>query len=206
MQRRSLKDRILDHAELRLLEHGYRGMRVDELARDVGISKRTLYELFRTKEDMASEALTRILAELLDRLDRVVVENDDHGEQLRAIIRLLAECFMNARPPFYRDLETTPALVELLATARVQMFDRVDAVLRAGIAEGRFRADLDPHLIRVVLTAILDLLQRRGHDGQVIEMLGSSLYDLLAHGLLSPSWEPTIREACQPLLSSTDAS
>lgn len=185
MKRRSLKDRILDHAELRLLEQGYRGMRVDELARDVGISKRTLYELFRTKEDMASEALTRILAELVVQLDRAVVENDDHGEQLRVIIRLLGECFMNARQPFYRDLETTPALVDLVANARVHVFDRIDAVLLSGIAKGRFRTDLDPYFVRLVLTSTLDFLQRQGQERQAIETSCTGLYDLLARGLLA---------------------
>jgi AcrR family transcriptional regulator len=185
MQRRSLKDRVLDHAELRLLEQGYRGMRVDELARDVGISKRTLYELFRTKEDMASEALTRILGDLVARLDRAAAENEDHGEQLRMMIRLLGESFVNAREPFYRDLETTPALVDLVMTARIQVFDRVDAVLRSGIAEGRFRTDLDPQSVRLVLTATLDFLQRQGQERQMLADHCASLYDLLARGLLA---------------------
>jgi AcrR family transcriptional regulator len=187
MQRRSLKDRILDHAELRLLEQGYRGMRVDELARDVGISKRTLYELFRTKEDMAREALTRILADLLVKLDRAVIEHPDHGEQLRIIIALLGDSFVNARQPFYRDLETTPALIELIANTRLQVIERLDRVLLSGVAEGRFRADLDPQCLRLVLTATLDFLQRQGQERRVIESTCAGLYDLLARGLLVPA-------------------
>jgi AcrR family transcriptional regulator len=192
MQRRSLKDRILDHAELRLLEQGYRGMRVDELARDVGISKRTLYELFRTKEDMAGEALTRILATLVVELDRAVVENSDHGEQLRVMIRLLGECFMNARPPFYRDLETTPALVDLVSSARLQVFERIDAVLRSGVATGRFRLDIDPHFVRLVLTATLDFLQRQEQQQQSIQIACMGLYDLVTRGLLASPRAPTL--------------
>jgi AcrR family transcriptional regulator len=187
MQRRSLKDRILDHAEVRLLEQGYRGMRVDELARDVGISKRTLYELFRTKEAMASEALDRILADLLLQIDRAVAEHDDHGEQLRGIIRLLGECFMKARQPFYRDLENTPALVEQLAKAGMQVFDRIEGVLRSGMAGGRFRTDVDLPCVRLVLSATFEYLQRRGHEPEVIETLSTGLYGVLARGLLAPA-------------------
>ncbi|MFV8750373.1 TetR/AcrR family transcriptional regulator [Nannocystaceae bacterium ST9] len=185
MQRRSLKTRILDHAELRLLEQGYRGMRVDELARDVGISKRTLYELFRTKEDMAREALERILDDLIVKIDRAMLEQPDHAEQLRMIIRLLGERFANARQPFYRDLETTPTLVELVDAARTQTFERIERVLHAGVASGRFRADLDPHCVRVVLMATLDFLQRQGQERMSIEDACEGLYDLLARGLLA---------------------
>lgn len=185
MQRRSLKDRVLDHAELRLLEQGYRGMRVDELARDVGISKRTLYELFRTKEDMASEALTRMLADLLVKLDRAIIDHPDHGDQLRQIIALLGESFVNARQPFYRDLESTPALIELVDNTRVQIVERIDRVLLAGVAEGRFRSDIDPDGVRLVLTATLDFLQRQGQARSVVARNCAALYDLVSRGLLA---------------------
>lgn len=187
MLRRALKTRILDHAELRLLEQGYRGMRVDELARDVGISKRTLYELFRTKEDMASEALERIFADLLVQIDRAIHEHPtDEGEQLRVIIGLLGDRFANARAPFHADVESTPALVERVTSARAQVDERLDAVLRAGIASGRFRADLDPHCVRLVLSATLDYLQRQGHERMSMVEACEGLYDMLARGLLVP--------------------
>lgn len=160
-------------------------MRVDELARDVGISKRTLYELFRTKEDMASEALTRILADLVVKLDRAVIEHADRGEQLRMIIWLLGQSFINARQPFYRDLETTPALIDLVESTRVQVVERIDRVLLSGVAEGRFRSDLDPQGVRLVLTATLAFLQRQGEERRAVESACAGLYDLLARGLLA---------------------
>lgn len=184
MQRRSLKARILDHAELRLLEQGYRGMRVDELARDVGISKRTLYELFRTKEDMAREALERILADMIVDMDRALAQGEP-GEQLQTCIRLLAERFANAHPPFYRDLETTPSLTALLDETRAQAFERIDKVLAVGIASGRFRSDLEPHCVRLVLTAVLEFMQRRGHAPMSVDAACEGLHVLLTRGLLA---------------------
>ncbi len=180
---RSLKDRILDQAEIHLLDQGYRGMRVDELARGVGISKRTLYELFRTKEEMARDALERILGDLLVRIDRAIDENDDQAEQLRLVIGMLGELFASARPPFYRDLESTPKLLELAAAAQLQTADRIEQILRSGMASGRFRPDLDPHCVRLMLTATLEFLRREG--SQTIEEACAGLYDLLTRGMLA---------------------
>lgn len=192
MQRRSLKARILDHAELRLLEQGYRGMRVDELARDVGISKRTLYELFRTKEEMAREALERVLGDMLVDIDRAMQEHGDPSEQLQASIRILAQRFANAQEPFYRDLETTPSLVTQLEEARAQAFVKIDAIIQAGVASGRFRSDVESHCVCLVLTAVLELFQRRGAAASrsaqglpPLDVACTSLHELLTRGLLA---------------------
>ncbi len=188
MQRRALKARILDHAELRLLEQGYRGMRVDELARDVGISKRTLYEQFRTKEEMAREALGRIVEDLQASLDQAISEHrDDEPAQLRAIAHLLCQRFAKARQPFYRDLETTPSLIELIEQSRTETFRKIETVLRAGIGRGRFRPELDTRLVRMTMLAAVDeilqppiLLQ----EGLTVEQACHSILDLLVHGIL----------------------
>lgn len=189
MQRRSLKARILDHAELRLLEQGFRGMRVDELARDVGISKRTLYELFRTKEDMAREALERVLADMLVDIDRAMHDHrEDPSEQLQASIRVLAGRFANAQEPFYRDLDTTPSLVTQLEEARAQAFVKIDAIIQAGVASGHFRSDVESHCVCLVLTAVLELFQRRGAGRQglpTLDVACTSLHELLTRGLLA---------------------
>lgn len=189
MQRRSLKARILDHAELRLLEQGYRGMRVDELARDVGISKRTLYELFRTKEDMAREALERVLSDMLADIDRAVREHADPSEQLQASIRVLAQRFSNAQAPFYRDLETTPSLVTQLEDARTHAFAKIESIIHAGVASGRFRSDVEAHCVCLVLRAVLELFQRRGAAAAAdslppVDVACTSLHELLTRGLL----------------------
>lgn len=160
MQRHSLKTRILDHAETRLLIQGYRGMRVDELARDVGISKRTLYEQFRTKEQMAREALARLVDGLDLGVDQILAREADEAEQLRAIVLLMCRRYARAQPPFYRDLETTPSLTELVEGSQRRTCEKIDEVIRAGIASGRFRTGLEPALVRTTFLAACEALLR----------------------------------------------
>lgn len=186
MQRDSLKTRILDHAELRLLEQGYRGMRVDELAHDVGISKRTLYEQFRTKEDMAREALLRLLDGVHHRVDEAVASDADEADKLRTIVVLMTERFVNARPAFYRDLETTPVLTELILGSRRRTDAAIEAVITAGIDHARFRQDLDARLARSVLLAAVDEMVRPEvllADRLDLAQAVSRIVDLLLRGM-----------------------
>ena len=197
MQRHSLKSRILDHAETRLLEQGFRGMRVDELARDVGISKRTLYEQFRTKEEMAREALARLTEGMHAECDRILAETADEAEQLRAIVLLMCRRYSRARPPFYRDLETTPVLTELIEEARRESYAKIDGVIQAGIERGRFRADLEPRLVRMTLLAACDtIIQPQAFPEQMTpESAYCGILDVILNGVLTCESKPAEKAA-----------
>ena len=189
MQRQSLKARILDHAETRLLEQGFRGMRVDELARDVGISKRTLYEQFRTKEEMAQEALMRLSQKLHEAIDEILAEDRGEAERLRGIVFRICQTTTRARPAFFRDLETTPALTQLVDECRAKCFAKIEDLVRAGVANGAFRSEVDPRLVRRTLLAVVDTVIRPeilAEDRLSLEQAFGGIFNLILLGMDRP--------------------
>jgi AcrR family transcriptional regulator len=57
--------RILEHATLRFAERGYDGVRLNELARELGIAKATLYRRFRSKQELFIGCVERVAFTLL---------------------------------------------------------------------------------------------------------------------------------------------
>lgn len=164
-------------------------MRVDELARDVGISKRTLYEQFRTKEEMAREALLRLAQKLQEAIEAILAGQGDEAAQLRAIVFRICEAYSRARPPFHRDLETTPSLTELVEASRARSFEHVEALVRSGITSGNFRPDLDPRLVRRTLIAAVDTVIRPEvlvQDRLTLEQAFDGIIDLILNGMFKP--------------------
>ena len=49
MSRKTLKDRIIDLAREKFAAHGFKSVTTDELANQLGISKRTLYDVIDSK-------------------------------------------------------------------------------------------------------------------------------------------------------------
>jgi AcrR family transcriptional regulator len=184
MQRTTLKARILDFTEARLWEQGYRGMRVDELARDVGISKRTLYEQFRTKEQMAHDALERRLDRLQVGIDEIIANHDDHAVQLRKIVGEVTQVFAHAKTPFFRDLETTPSLVELVERSNASSHTKLEQVIVNGMNSGRFKPEVDAEVARRVLLAAVHGITKTEADAPTRERLSRSAIDLILGGLL----------------------
>lgn len=186
----ALRARILDHVENQLLSQGYRGMRVDDLARDVGISKRTLYEQFRTKEDMAREALVRRFERLREQIDLLTQSGNDPSTRLRSIVAEMCRVHGDARSTLMQDVEGTPALNELLKSSRSHGHACIEAVLREGIVCGRFRAQLDVRIARCTLLAAVEGLMaspQLGDEQARVDQAIEAVFDVLIEGLVSHS-------------------
>ena len=50
--KKNLKPAILEEAMSRFREYGIRAVKMDDIAKNMGISKRTLYEVYSDKEDL----------------------------------------------------------------------------------------------------------------------------------------------------------
>jgi len=79
---------LLDAAEAVFLREGYAAANMDEIARNAGMSKRTLYQHFSSKAELFEAVMTAALAPL--RIDSALVE--DEPDIARALAGMLAAC------------------------------------------------------------------------------------------------------------------
>jgi AcrR family transcriptional regulator len=118
-------ERILDAADRLLARYGYRKMTVDDLAREAGIGKGTVYLSFDSKSDVALACIDRMVARLLDRLQAIASGPGTPEQKLR---RMLVERVMHrfdyARPH-------SASVDELLASIRPRLLERRDGYFRA---------------------------------------------------------------------------
>jgi len=74
---KSSRDRILDAAEARFAEKGYRATSIGEIADDVGIRGPSLYKHFATKADLYHAVARRLLDPYLELLDKLLAPPTD---------------------------------------------------------------------------------------------------------------------------------
>lgn len=89
-QRQLREDAILDVAEEMLLGNGLAAMTLDELSATVGISKPTLYQHFRSKEEVIVGVMTRCLRDASRKLHDLATSLPP-AEALRALIEWFVE-------------------------------------------------------------------------------------------------------------------
>src|SRR5436190_18648304 len=85
---RNIRDEILDATDRLLSTSGYKKMTIDDLAREVGIGKGSVYLHFTSKEEIALSHVDRIVDRLKARLLKIAAEPILSEARLR---RMLAE-------------------------------------------------------------------------------------------------------------------
>ena len=82
----NIRELILDGVDVMLARFGYRKMTMEDLARQVGIGKGTIYLHFPGKEELALAHVDRIVERLLQRLREISASPDSPPERIRAML------------------------------------------------------------------------------------------------------------------------
>jgi AcrR family transcriptional regulator len=186
-RRRSPRQReILADLEALFLNEGFRHLTIADLADRLRCSRRTLYSLAPSREELVLVVIDRLLNRMGVEARARAAAHNDPGDAIAAYLDTGVSTLARARPAFIEDLET------YLPTKH--LYDRhlaiAMAVLRArledGIAKGVFRG-FHAALVAEILDAAVDRIRRP----EILDRTGVSssqavkeLSDLLRHGLL----------------------
>ena len=87
-QRLELRERIIDTALNSFATHGIKSITMDDIAAALGISKRTLYEVFADKESLLKECILHKQAERDKYLQAIYEQSNNVLEVILAVFQL----------------------------------------------------------------------------------------------------------------------
>jgi AcrR family transcriptional regulator len=158
-----ISKRILHASRVYFFTYGYSKVRIDEIAAEIGISKKTLYNHFDSKEALLREVLHDFASELTEKTVNVSTQSVvDYVVSLRTFVVTMADRLSEISPQFVRDLSrTTPELRDELLSWRSEKIDRTFAmVLKKGQSIGAIRSDLSAMTMAKVYNVVLDSVFR----------------------------------------------
>jgi AcrR family transcriptional regulator len=137
------RDRVLDATERLLARFGYDKTTVDDIAREAGISKRTIYLHFPGKEAVALASIDRVVGRVTDRQREIAATDTPVADRVRDILvaRILGR-FDSVRS-YHQSLEDMfRSLRPVYLARRQRYFDAEAKVLAEVLAEGRQAREL----------------------------------------------------------------
>jgi AcrR family transcriptional regulator len=191
--RRQIRDEILDAAERFLADLGYAKVTMEDVAREAGVGRTTIYLHFKTKEEVALAVLDRVHARNLEHLRRIAAESE--GAPLERVRRILMERlrygFEHGR---WRreDADMHAAIRSVYVHRREKYLENetglLAEVLRAGVERGEFVVDdvaLATRALILATTALMpySLTPRMRDDWPEVERTAKAMIDLLLNGL-----------------------
>lgn len=153
-----VRKRILNKASEAFKVHGIKSVHMDDLAVSLGISKRTIYELFHDKEQLLLEVVMRHREEMRVYVEGIASRAEHVLEVIIAIYRREAEDFKTINPQFFKDMKKYPAVLDKLRDSRKEVDSEAVSYLQKGVEQGIFRADIDFNIIYRVMATQMDIV------------------------------------------------
>jgi len=158
-----IKDRIIQQAGRLFFQYGVKSTSMDEVASSLGISKRTIYENFRDKEDLLLSYLKQVcedrkktVQELMERFDNVV-------EVFLHIMEIhKTATFANIK--FYEDIyRYYPNVDAFLKEESHKANEFFVQFLKKGVEQGVIRENLNIEVVAFLVEESTSIYMRASH-------------------------------------------
>src|SRR3990170_7214026 len=97
------QERIMEAAREKFFEQGFMKVTVDEIASDLGMSKKTLYKFFPSKEDLVRKAIHFMLRQVNARIEVIVKSEKPFVEKMSELLVLIGRMWGRAGRQFPID-------------------------------------------------------------------------------------------------------
>ncbi|MBK7876075.1 MAG: TetR/AcrR family transcriptional regulator [Planctomycetes bacterium] len=191
--RSPMRERILDAADRMLARYGYQKTTADDLAREAGIGRRTVYVHFTSKEEIFLASIDRVVERLIDELKRILYSGGSAEERLRRMLEARVLYRFDSVNAYHESLDDMFAVLRGAYLDRRERYLAQEAdvfahVLTEGHRAGVLRAADANKTARTVLLATNGLLPyslsgRELGSRAEVEEKARQLVELLMEGL-----------------------
>ncbi|WP_432327298.1 TetR/AcrR family transcriptional regulator [Mucilaginibacter sp. P25] len=99
------KERVLNGSEALFLEAGIKSITMDDIARHLGISKKTIYQHFRDKNELVTALVKKRLADDEAMLCSIISDTGNMMDEMVELTKCTGEIFSRVNPAVLFDLQ-----------------------------------------------------------------------------------------------------
>jgi len=158
--RESLKVRIMETAMSLFKQHGIKSVKMDDIATELGISKRTLYETYNNKEELLFEGVRHAADVQHKQLSAYAEKAGNEMDIVAFFLRMRLKDLGTINPLFFSEMHKYSKIIaflqqqnEIRRTSSIQFMKR-------GIKNGYFRADLNYDIVSRLGEAATDFAMK----------------------------------------------
>jgi len=159
----TVKEKIIEQATALFLRSGIRAVTMDDISREAGVSKRTIYENFQDKDDLLRKCLDFLDEGFRIQHEQIVQESENTIQMVFGFLKLGIKAVNEINPLFLEDLKRYHLKVWKdvykinVEKQRVQVL----TILKKGINQDLFRKGVDVEIVTILLIEQLRLMNER---------------------------------------------
>ena len=186
-------ERILGAARAHFFTYGYSALTMDDLAAELGMSKKTLYVHFPSKDALVEAILNCFVSDVRNSADALFTDRSlSFTAKLHRFSETMVQRFTRMGPHVFRDLQrSAPHIYRKIEEVRHHNIPYIfGQIVRQGQAAGMVRADIDPDFaIEFWRPAIQSLMHPDTLERLKLQpdQMFTRAIALFFHGLLTPT-------------------
>ncbi len=152
-----IREKIIERAAELFRTYGIKSVTMDFLANDLGMSKRTIYEVFADKDELFMGVLKWMSEKQKELLKRVLAESENTIVAIFRLLEINRDHFQNMSPVFRADMRKfhQDLLRKQPDACEIPDYRNYQQLIERGIKEQYFRSDLNPDIVNRCIDSII---------------------------------------------------
>jgi AcrR family transcriptional regulator len=169
--------RILQESGMLFSKHGIRSITMDSIATELGISKRTLYEIFKDKDDLVFQAVTEGSKRHKMICQSIIVKSENVIEAIFKIFEYNDDMFGKINLLFFEDFKKYHFKIynKFQQKGDVRDYTITEKLLKRGLVEGVFKSHLDMEIVNIFVHRLMDMIHDSEFDNFSKREIGESV-------------------------------
>ncbi len=141
-----LTERLVERAEMHITTYGPKHLRMDDLAQDLGVSKKTIYRIVESKDALVRCIIERFVGDVRQRMKALIERKDlPFEEKLNRYFELISQALRRFDSRVFVELERYfPEIYKRIEAIRREVLpEMLTLLMKQGQAEGYVREDLN---------------------------------------------------------------
>ena len=154
-----LRNRIVEEASVLFFQKGIKSITMNDIASHMSISKRTLYEIFKDKEELLDECISGSIAQGNRKMETLI---NDSGNVIEAMMNIyatiLTETHQINKSTIYDLKKYHPVIYKRIENKQKESIERFAPYFEKGVEEGLIENDINFEILLWLLQAQLGML------------------------------------------------
>ncbi len=183
-----------------ILERGLKAMTMDLVANRLGMSKRTLYEIFDNKSHMTDTVLEYMHCKHVEAMREAFETSPNILEAWIKVMQIHRDMIQNVSVNFFRDMDTYYKEVRGRYRSREDNRNReMVKMCHLGVEQGLFRSDVNYEIITRIFEIQLESLKRM-EELFPADITATEVYDTISFSFLRSIVTPKGMELLEKLI------
>jgi len=165
--------KIIEGAAHIFMKLGIKSVNMDDIARNLGVSKKTLYRFVRDKEELVRRAIDMHCDREDFAMNSICAKGLNAIDESFEMMLFILELLKNIHPSIMFDMQKYHPGIwrDMMEGRNKQIFKGIHSNLEKGVAEGLYRSELDPDIVASIYISMVNRIMKGDLNSNISKTL-----------------------------------